>query len=51
MRLPHLISDHMILQQESNVLLSEWGTPEKEVCVNVPWSDFVCKTRVNENGC
>lgn len=49
-RLPHLISDHMILQQDSNVRLWGWGTPEKEICVNVSWSNNVYKTYVNENG-
>ena len=38
-RLPHLISDNMVLQQQTDARLWGWAEPGKTVKVTTSWSD------------
>lgn len=37
-KLPHLISDGMVIQQQSDVRLWGWDKPGKKVTVTTSWS-------------
>jgi sialate O-acetylesterase len=49
-RLPHIISDNMILQQDSKARLWGWDTPGKAVKVNVSWSKETFSAKTDNNG-
>ena len=49
-RLPHIISDNMIVQQTSKVHLWGWGTRGKIVKVSVSWSVQIYSTTVGKDG-
>jgi Domain of unknown function (DUF303). len=47
-RLPHLISDGMILQRDTNVKVWGWATPDEKVTVN--FKNRTYTTTTNQNG-
>ncbi len=49
-RLPHVIGDNMILQQESEARLWGWATPGSTVDVSVSWSDKNYRTKTGKDG-
>ena len=49
-RLPHLISDNMVLQQNSDVRLWGWAAKGKTVSISPSWSDKVYRTKVGSDG-
>jgi len=49
-RLPHIIGDNMILQQDSKARLWGWDTPGKAVKVNVSWSKDSYSVKTDNNG-
>ncbi|MDN5553122.1 sialate O-acetylesterase [Prevotella sp.] len=49
-RLPHIIGDNMILQQDSKARLWGWDTPGKTVKVNVSWSKESYSAQTDKNG-
>ena len=49
-RLPHLVSDGMVLQQQSEARLWGWDQPGKTVRVSVSWSSDVYSVRVGRDG-
>ena len=49
-RLPHLVSDGMVLQQQSEARLWGWDQPGKTVRVSVSWSTDVYTVRTARDG-
>ena len=49
-RLPHIIGDNMILQQDSKARLWGWDTPGKAVKVNVSWSKESYSAKTGSKG-
>lgn len=49
-RLPHLISDGMVVQAESKVNLWGWDKPGTSVSVSVSWSDAKYTAKTAKNG-
>mgnify|MGYP002382692021 CR=1 FL=1 len=49
-RLPHLISDKMILQQNSDARLWGWDKPGKTVKVSVSWSNETYSAQTGKDG-
>ena len=49
-KLPHIIGDNMILQQDSKARLWGWDTPGKAVKVNVSWSKETFSAKTDNNG-
>ena len=49
-RLPHLISDNMVLQQQTDARLWGWAEPGKTVKVTTSWSDQVATAKTDKNG-
>ena len=49
-RLPHLISDNMVLQQQTDARLWGWAEPGKTVKVTTSWSDQVATAKADKNG-
>lgn len=49
-RLPHIIGDNMILQQDSKARLWGWDTPGKAIKVNVSWSKETFSAKTDNNG-
>ena len=49
-RLPHLISDGMVIQQNSEVRLWGWDTPGKTVTVSTSWSSETSQTVTGKDG-
>ena len=49
-RLPHLISDRMILQQNSDARLWGWDQPGKTVRVSVSWSNEIYSAQTGKDG-
>ena len=49
-RLPHLISDNMVLQQQTEARLWGWAKPGKTVKVTTSWSDQVVTAKADKNG-
>lgn len=49
-RLPHLVSDGMVLQQQSEARLWGWDQPGKTVRVSVSWSSDVYTVRTARDG-
>ena len=50
LRLAHLFSDHMVLQQQAEAPVWGWGEPGKTVSVQGSWNGEAVKTRVAEDG-
>jgi sialate O-acetylesterase len=49
-RLPHLISDNMIIQQQSDVRLWGWDNPGTTVRVTTSWSSDVATAKAGNDG-
>jgi len=49
-KLPHIIGDNMILQQDSEARLWGWDTPGKTVKVSVSWSKESYSAKTDSNG-
>ena len=49
-RLPHIISDNMILQQQTDARLWGWTQPGKTVKVTTSWNQEVINTKADKNG-
>lgn len=49
-RLPHILSDNMVLQQQSDARLWGWAKAGKTVKVSVSWSDVVYTAKADKNG-
>ncbi len=49
-RLPHIIGDNMILQQDSKARLWGWDTPGKTIMVNVSWSKESYSAKTDSKG-
>ena len=49
-RLPHLIGDNMVIQQNTEARLWGWAKPGKNVNVSVSWSDKTYSTKTSAEG-
>lgn len=49
-RLPHVISDNMVIQQDTDVRLWGWDKPNKTVKVTTSWSQDAVTTRAGKDG-
>ena len=49
-RLPHLIGDNMVLQQNTEARLWGWDEPGKDVTVSVSWSTKTYKAKTGKDG-
>ena len=49
-RLPHLVSDNMVLQQQSDARLWGWAEPGKTVKVTVSWNNETYTTKADGEG-
>ena len=49
-RLPHIICDNMVLQQQTEARLWGWSKAGKEVRVTASWDGKTVKTKVDANG-
>ena len=49
-RLPHLVSDNMIIQQQTDVRLWGWAKPGKKVVATTSWSDQRAETKTDKQG-
>lgn len=49
-RLPHLLGDGMILQQDTDVRLWGWDAPGTKVTVTTSWSDQAVTTKTGKDG-
>ncbi len=51
LRLPALIGDHMVLQQQSQARLWGWATPGSTVRVSASWSEDTYSCKADGDGC
>jgi len=49
-KLPHLIGDNMVLQQNTDARLWGWDKPGREVAVTVSWNQHTYKTTTGKDG-
>ena len=49
-RLPHLIGDNMVLQQQTEARLWGWAKPGKTVKVSTSWSDETVSAKAGKDG-
>jgi sialate O-acetylesterase len=49
-RLPHVIGDNMVLQQNSQARLWGWDKPGKKITVSVSWSSDTYTTKTGKDG-
>ena len=49
-RLPHLIGDNMVLQQQTDARLWGWAQPGKTVKVSTSWSKETVSTKAEKQG-
>ena len=49
-KLPHLLSDNMVIQQQTDVRLWGWAKPDAKVVVTVSWSDQKAEAKVDKQG-
>ena len=49
-RLPHLIGDNMVLQQQTEARLWGWAKPGNTVRVSTSWSEDVVSAKADKNG-
>lgn len=49
-RLPHLLSDGMVIQQNADAHLWGWATPKKTVTVTTSWSTEKVQTTAGKDG-
>ena len=50
LRLPDILSDHMVLQQNSDVMLWGWSDPGQKITVTVSWMKMKYTTRADSAG-
>ena len=50
-KLPHLIGDNMVIQQQTNVRLWGWDKPGKPVKVTTSWNDEIVQAKTGQDGC
>ena len=49
-KLPHLVSDNMVIQQQSDVRLWGWAKPGKTVVATTSWSNERSEAKVDKDG-
>ncbi len=49
-KLPHLIGDNMVLQQQTDARLWGWAAPGKTIKVTTSWNSEAINTKANQNG-
>jgi len=49
-KLPHIVGDNMVLQQNTEARLWGWAKPGRDVKVTVSWSNDTYKTKVGKDG-
>lgn len=49
-RLPHIIGDGMVLQQQSYVRLWGWGTPHRQLKVQSTWAETTYESTIGADG-
>ena len=49
-RLPHIICDNMVLQQQTDARLWGWAQPGKSVKITTSWSNETVSTKADKNG-
>ena len=49
-RLPHLVSDNMVIQQQTDVRLWGWAKPGKKVTATTSWSNQKAEAKVDKQG-
>ena len=49
-RLPHLVSDNMVIQQQTDVRLWGWAKPGKKVTATVSWSGQKAEAKADKEG-
>ena len=49
-RLPHIICDNMVLQQQTDVRLWGWAQPGKSVKITTSWSSEAVSAKADKNG-
>ena len=49
-RLPHIICDNMVLQQQTDVRLWGWSQPGKSVKITTSWSNEAVSAKADKNG-
>ena len=49
-KLPHLISDNMVIQQQTDVRLWGWTKPGKKVVVTTSWTEHRSETKADKQG-
>ena len=49
-RLPHLVSDNMVIQQQTDVRLWGWAKPGKTVTATTSWSDQRAQAKADKQG-
>ena len=49
-KLPHLVSDNMVIQQQTDVRLWGWAKPGKKVVVTTSWTEHRSETKADKQG-
>ena len=49
-RLPHIICDNMVIQQQTDARLWGWAKAGREVCVTTSWNRQTVKAKADSNG-
>jgi len=49
-RLPHIICDNMVIQQQTEARLWGWATPGKTIKVTTSWSEQIATAKADKNG-
>lgn len=49
-RMPSVISDHMVLQRDTKARIWGWCSPQSIITVRASWNNKVAKTRADEEG-
>lgn len=49
-KLPAIISDHMVLQQKTDAILWGWANPNEEIAITASWNNATVKVKANEEG-
>lgn len=50
LRLPSLVSDHMVIQQSEEISIWGWAEKKKNVEISASWNNFVISTQSNKEG-
>lgn len=50
LRLPEIIGNNMVLQQQSAVMLWGWANPDTRITVSASWDDTLLQTRSDQTG-